>query len=68
MNLHEIFNNPKPTYEELSYLLQKSCSIGSTLEELNIILDYSLKNLKTVTARFLMLNIKETQQVMKKYS
>ena len=59
MNLHEIFNNPKPTYEDLHYAYSKSYSPFSTTEELNIILDYSFKNLKSVTARTFIQHIKE---------
>jgi hypothetical protein len=59
MNLHEIFNNPNPTYEDLDYVTDKSYSPFSTTEELNIILDYAFKNLKTVTARCIVYNIKE---------
>lgn len=59
MNLHEIFNNPNPTFDEFSYVLQKSYSVSSTIEELNIILDYYLKNLKTLTARCIVNNIRK---------
>ena len=59
MNLHEIFNNPNPSFSELSYVYQKSYSMFSTIEELNIILDYSFKNLKSVTARTFIQHIRE---------
>ena len=59
MNLHEIFNNPNPTFEEIYYVNDKSCSVFSTTEELNIILDYSFGYLKSIFARNLILNIKD---------
>lgn len=59
MNLHEIFHNPNPTHLDLSFVYRKSNSIYSTIEELNTILDYSVKNLKSVTARTFIQNIRE---------
>ncbi len=59
MNLHEIFHNPDPTFDEIDYVNGKSRSVFSTTEELNIILDYSFGYLKSIFARTLILNIKE---------
>jgi len=59
MNLHEIFNNPNPTFEETDYVNAKSHSVFSTTEELNIILNYSFGYLKGIFARNLILNIKD---------
>jgi len=59
MDLHEVFNNPNPTFDELHYVYHTTYSLYSTTEELNIILDYCFKNLKTVTARTFIQNIRE---------
>ena len=59
MNLHEIFNSPNPTFEDIDYVNGKSRSVFSTTEELNTILDYSFGNLKSIFARALIQNIRE---------
>jgi hypothetical protein len=59
MNLHEIFNKPTYTFEDIDYVNGKSRCVFSTTEELNIILDYSFGYLKSIFARNLILNIKE---------
>ena len=59
MNLHKIFNNPNPSFDELRYVYHTTYSSCSTTEELNIILDYCFKNLKSVNARTFIQHIRE---------
>jgi hypothetical protein len=60
MNLHEILSIPYPSENELRYILEKSSSVMSSLEELNILVDYCFTDkLWSYFGALLVVNIKE---------
>lgn len=60
MNLKEIISIPYPNENELLYILDKSSSVMSSLEELNILLDYCCADkLSSIFAELVLHNIKE---------
>jgi len=60
MNLKEILSIPYPSENELLYILDKSSSVMSSLEELNILVDYCFTDkLWSYFGALLVQNIKE---------
>lgn len=60
MNLKEIISIPYPSENELRYILDKSSSLMSSLEELNILVDYCFTDkLWSYFGALLVQNIKE---------